>query len=58
MATQSHVDTATAARMLGFKTNTLQKWHCNGQGPIKPSVVGRRLRWSVADIQMILSGSK
>lgn len=54
----THVDTETAAKMLGFKVATLQKWHSTGQGPIKPTLVARRLKWAVADIQTILSGSK
>lgn len=54
----THVDTESAAKMLGFKVATLQKWHSTGQGPIKPTLVARRLKWAVADIQAVLSGSK
>ena len=48
------VDTATAARVLGRKTRTLQKWHAYG-GPIQPIVVHGRLRWRVSDIQNLLN---
>lgn len=53
--TLTHVDTPTAARMMGFAENTLRKWHCLGTGPIKPVRVRGRLRWAVAEINRVLS---
>lgn len=53
--TITHVDTPTAAKMLGFAENTLRKWHCLGTGPIKPVRVRGRLRWSLAEINRVLA---
>lgn len=53
--TLTHVDTPTAAKMMGFAENTLRKWHCLGTGPIKPVRVRGRLRWAVAEINRVLA---
>jgi len=53
-----YVDTADAARLLGLAAQTLRRWNCEGSGPIRPRKMNGRLRWSVAEIQAVLSGSE
>lgn len=48
------LSTAEAARHLGFLEQTLRKWACKGNGPIKPVRLGGRLRWAVADLRRVL----
>lgn len=50
------VATAEAAVLLGYQQQTLRRWSCQGDGPIRPRRVNGRLRWSVADIRKLLSG--
>lgn len=50
------VDTAAAAHYLGRKPQTLRKWHCNGEGPIRPTAVYGRLAWPVSEIRKLLQG--
>lgn len=52
---RSHVDTATAARWLNRNPQTLRKWACFEDGPLRPRRVGGRLAWAVADIRAILA---
>jgi hypothetical protein len=49
------VDTEDAATLLGKEPQTLRRWACEGSGPVRPSRVNGRLRWSVADIQRLLN---
>lgn len=49
------VDTNEAAALLGNEPQTLRRWNCEGSGPIRPRKVNGRLRWSVTEIQAILS---
>lgn len=53
---RSHVDTNTAAQLLGRKSQTLRKWACYEDGPLRPVRVNGRLAWAVADIRRLLSG--
>ena len=50
------VDTATAALYLNRRKQTLQKWHCFGNGPVRPVMVGGRLAWPVADMRKLMLG--
>ena len=50
------VATAEAAALLGYQQQTLRRWACQGDGPIRPRRVNGRLRWSVAEIRKLLSG--
>lgn len=50
----THVDTKTAAKVLGFKEQTLRQWHHHNRGPIQPIVVATRLKWAVSDISKVL----
>ena len=54
--TRSVVDTATAARHLNRRPQTLRAWSCAGNGPIKPIRINGRLAWKVADLKALLSG--
>lgn len=52
---RSHVDTATAARWLNRKPQTLRSWACLEDRPLRPLRVAGRLAWAVADIRRILA---
>jgi len=52
------VSTAEAAALLGLASQTLRRWACQGSGPIRPSHVNGRLRWSVASIRQLLSAAE
>lgn len=53
--TRSHVDTNTAAGLLGRTPQTLRKWACYEDGPLRPVRVNGRLAWAVADIRRLLN---
>ena len=55
---RSHVDTKTAAGLLGRTPQTLRKWACYEDGPLCPVRVNGRLAWAVADIRRLLSNGK
>jgi Helix-turn-helix domain len=50
------VDTVDAAALLGITPQTMRRWACYGEGPIKPRRMFGRLRWAVADINAVLNG--
>jgi len=50
----SHVDTNTAAGLLCRSAQTLRKWACYEDGPLRPVRVNGRLAWALADIQRLL----
>ena len=52
-----YVATDEAATLLGVAPQTLRRWACEGSGPIRPRKLNGRLRWSVAEIQAVLSGA-
>lgn len=56
--TRSHVDTNTAAGLLGRAPQTLRKWACYEDGPLRPVRINGRLTWAVADIRRLLSNGK
>jgi Helix-turn-helix domain len=51
------VPTNKAAALFGLEPQTLRRWACKGSGPIRPTKVNGRLRWSVAEIKAALSGA-
>jgi hypothetical protein len=55
---RSHVDTNTAAGLLGRRPQTLRKWACYEDGPLRPSRVNGRLAWAVAEIRRLLNNGK
>ena len=48
--------THEAAYSLNRRPQTLRKWACYGNGPIRPVRVNGRLAWLVLDLQGLLSG--
>ena len=49
------IDTNAAAFHLGRKPQTLRKWACLEDGPLRPIRIHGRLSWSVAEIKRIVS---
>jgi hypothetical protein len=50
------LDTRAAAALIGYQPQTLRRWACEGNGPIRPRRVHGRLRWAVADLRKIVKG--
>ena len=48
--------TEEAAAALNRAAQTLRKWACLENGPIRPVRIHRRLAWKVSDIQKLLNG--
>lgn len=48
--------TAQAAAAINRRPQTLRRWACNEDGPIRPVRINGRLAWRVADLQSLLSG--
>jgi len=53
--TRTVINTDEAAFHLGRKPQTLRKWACCGDGPLRPVRIMGRLAWNVADIMRIVS---
>lgn len=54
--TRPTVSTEEAAFYLNVRPQTLRKWACYEDGPIRPARIGSRLAWRVADIRALLEG--
>lgn len=50
--------TAQAAAAINRRPQTLRRWACNEDGPIRPIRINGRLAWRVSDIQQLLSGEE
>lgn len=50
------VTTDEAAAALNRKPQTLRKWACLENGPIRPFRINGRLAWRVSDLRALLSG--
>ena len=48
--------TAEAAAALNRRPQTLRRWACLEDGPIRPIRINGRLSWRVSDLQDLLSG--
>jgi len=48
--------TNEAAAAINRAPQTLRKWACLENGPIRPIRINGRLAWRVADLQLLLSG--
>lgn len=48
--------TNEAAKCVNRRPQTLRKWACLENGPIKPLRINGRLHWLVADLRKLLSG--
>lgn len=53
---EAALTTDQAAVALGLKPQTLHKWACLENGPIRPVRVGRRLAWKAADVRALMNG--
>lgn len=50
--------TDEAAAALNRKPQTLRKWACLENGPIRPVRINGRLAWRLSEIQALLSGGR
>ena len=48
--------TKEAARAINRAPQTLRKWACLENGPIRPVRINGRLAWRVADLNALLNG--
>lgn len=48
--------TNEAAALLRFAPQTLRKWACYDNGPIRPVRIAGRLRWRTADLLKLMNG--
>ncbi len=48
--------TNEAAMIMNRRPQTLRKWACLENGPIRPVRINGRLAWKVADIRTLLNG--
>lgn len=54
--TAPNVPTDQAAFYLNRASQTLRKWACLENGPIRPVRINGRLAWKVADLKALVSG--
>jgi hypothetical protein len=54
--TAPNVPTDQAAHYLNRKPQTLLKWACLEQGPLRPIRINGRLAWPVAGIKVLVAG--
>lgn len=54
--TRDSITTREAAHHLCRQIQTLHKWACYENGPIRPVRVNGRLAWRVADIKRVMNG--
>ncbi|MCO4879557.1 helix-turn-helix domain-containing protein [Paraburkholderia caribensis] len=52
---EATLTTDEAAAAINRKPQTLRKWACLENGPIRPIRINGRLAWKVADIQALLN---
>jgi hypothetical protein len=50
------LSTNDAAPLINRQPQTLRKWACLENGPIRPIRINGRLAWRVSDLQKILNG--
>ncbi|QVN19567.1 DNA-binding protein [Burkholderia pyrrocinia] len=50
--------TDEAAAVINRKPQTLRKWACLENGPIRPVRINGRLAWKVSDLQSLLNGGR
>jgi hypothetical protein len=53
---QAVLPTKEAAAAINRAPQTLRKWACLENGPIRPIRINGRLAWRVADLQALLNG--
>lgn len=54
--TRPTVPTDAAAYYLNRAPQTMRKWACLENGPLRPVRINGRLAWRVADLQALLAG--
>ncbi|WP_343654542.1 helix-turn-helix domain-containing protein [Paraburkholderia caribensis] len=52
------VTTDEAAAVINRKPQTLRKWACLENGPIRPVRINGRLAWRVADLRALIEGNE
>ncbi|WP_420476241.1 DNA-binding protein [Noviherbaspirillum sp. ST9] len=52
------LNTAEAAKALNRAPQTLRKWACLENGPIRPIRINGRLAWPLDEIARLLNGGK
>lgn len=52
------LNTEAAAASINRKPQTLRKWACLENGPIRPVRINGRLAWRVSDLQALLNGGR
>ncbi|BBL57585.1 hypothetical protein [Methylomonas koyamae] len=55
LVTSPTVPTEQAAYYLNRKSQTLRKWACLENGPIRPRRVNGRLGWSVSELKALVA---
>lgn len=50
------LSTEVAAAVINRRPQTLRKWACLENGPIRPIRINGRLAWKVTDLQKLLNG--
>lgn len=50
------VPTSQAAQIINRRPQTLRRWACLEDGPIRPLRINGRLAWLVSDLHSLLSG--
>ena len=53
---KKYLTTKEASKALNRADQTLRKWACSGEGPIKPIHIHGRLAWPADEIEKILRG--
>ncbi|WP_081651634.1 hypothetical protein [Cupriavidus sp. WS] len=52
------ITTNEAAPIINRRPQTLRKWACLENGPIRPVRINGRLAWKVADLAKLLNGGE
>ncbi|MFL9885214.1 helix-turn-helix domain-containing protein [Paraburkholderia agricolaris] len=52
------VTTDEAAAVINRKPQTLRKWACLENGPIRPVRINGRLAWRVSDLRALIEGNE
>lgn len=50
------LNTAAAANSINRRPQTLRRWACMGDGPIRPVRINGRLGWRVEDLRRLIEG--
>jgi hypothetical protein len=51
---RAHLPTDEAAAHMNRRPQTLRKWACTEEGPLRPVRIAGRLAWKVADLRAVL----